>query len=360
MRVLSFIFTLSLVIVPFEVVAAERNELAQDVLEIFRNRCYRCHGAELKSARLEILDHRLVVEENGEETYIAPGNPDGSYVWRRIAGTAGYEQDMPPKKVLPEGLPQEELDKIRKWIEAGAPKWEVASNREFISEADILSAIDLDLRRSVDKENRKFIRYFSITHLFNNAGVSDEQLRLYRAALSKALNCMSRTNSIAVPVKVNDLATVYRVDLRAYGWDDTELWDKVTENYPYGLKPVGSTEGNDELRIYDDIRESYGKFSGDSFPYMRADWFVVTATRPPLYHLLVGVPNTLTELYASLKIEPEADFQNNKSKRAGMLKSGVSTQNRLVEYHEDGLLWVSYDFFKNSGRNSLPQRPLGP
>ncbi len=355
-----FLFCTTVLLCHSHLYSAEKNELAQSVLEIFRNRCYRCHGAELKADGLEILDHRIVVADNGDNSYIVPRNADASYVWRRIAGVAGYEQDMPPRKVLPDGLPKEELDKIREWIDAGAPKWEVATDRKFVSEEAILTAIDADLRKNIDRENRKFIRYFSITHLHNNPGVSDSQLRLYRAALSKALNCMSRTNSIVVPIAANQEGTIYRIDLRSYGWDDISLWDKVAETYPYGLKPVGDSENGEKLRRYEDIRESYGNFAGDKFPYMRADWFVVTATRPPLYHILADIPEDLSTLYSVLKINPEEDFQNNKAKRAGMLKSGVSTQNRLVEYHEDGLLWISYDFFKNSGRSSLPQRPLGP
>ena len=48
--------------------------------------------------------------------------------------------------------------------------------------------------------------------IYNDLRVTDDELRLYRAALSKALNSVSRGESILVPETLNDEQTVFAVD----------------------------------------------------------------------------------------------------------------------------------------------------
>lgn len=326
--------------------------LAQKVFGIFQDRCYKCHGAEKQVPRLEILDHNLVLEDAGEETYIVPRDPSRSYIWKRV----GIEKDMPPKKHLPDGLPEAELKAIEDWIKAGALVWEGSFQRPFIREDQVLESIANHLFNTADASSRKFLRYFSITHLHNNPGVSERDLRLYRAALSKALNSMSRGSVVVVPDKVNPEETIYSIDLRKLGWQDLLLWEEVVSRYPYGLKPIALKD----REYYDKISELYGEVAFDGFPYVRADWFVITATRPPIYHKLLDIPDTLQKLYERQKIDPAESFRIETVQRAGMFESGVSSQNRLVEYHNGGAFWVSYDFKSDAGRANLALFPLGP
>ncbi|QDU40819.1 Planctomycete cytochrome C [Maioricimonas rarisocia] len=331
-------------------------ELANRTYDIFRSRCYQCHGAELKAPGLLVLERDSLVKSRGEDLYpfITPGILDESELWSRVD-----DGSMPPEKVLPEGLPDEEVAIIRQWIEAGAPQWETGREIVFIPEADILQKISLHLFTEVrDPEAQRFQRYFSIAHLHNNESVSDLDLRLYRAALAKAINSMSRRPGIVVPEAIDEQETIFNVDLRALGWEDIDLWDDVVKEYPYGLKP----QDPDARKHYDQIASIYGEVFFDGIPYLRADWFIVKATRPPLYHKLTDIPDTLKELQDRLGVNASSNFAIGTSLRAGVFESGVSAQNRLVEYHPSniGAFWLSYDFKKDSGRSNLARFPLGP
>lgn len=331
------------------------DELAQRVHDILKDRCFHCHGQNTSQEMKDVLDYDDLIKDRGEETFLIPGDLKKSYLWRKISG-------KPPS--MPEdlegGLPAGELEQIRNWILGGAAKWELPPVREYISEKSILTSILDDLRKVRDKETRGFVRYFSLTHVYNSPEVSERALQLYRAALSKSLNSLSRSSSVFVPTPVNPEATVFRVNLLDYGWSDLRLWSAVRRIYPYGLQPKPDSEDED---LFAEIREAYGEGRGDLFPYVRADWFVVNALnadKHELYDAFLQIPKTLDELYASKGINAEEDFRFNRSKRAGLLQSAVSAQNRVIELHLDGKFWISYDFKKNTERQFLPLFPLGP
>jgi serine/threonine-protein kinase len=102
--------------------------------------------------------------------------------------------------------------------------------------------------------------------------------------------------------------------------------------------------------------------AGVSVPFVRADWFVATAARPPLYHNLLGLPDTAEALEMLLKVDTEADFLRDRLARAGFVQSGVSSHNRLVDRHPAlyGAYWKSYDFRRDDGTANLFRFPLGP
>jgi hypothetical protein len=97
-------------------------------------------------------------------------------------------------------------------------------------------------------------------------------------------------------------------------------------------------------------------------PYLRADWFVATASRPPLYHDLLQLPVSDRGLERLLQVDVLANLQEENVARAGFNDSGVSKNNRLIERHDAayGAFWRSYDFAANTGRQSLFEHPLGP
>lgn len=151
--------------------------------------------------------------------------------------------------------------------------------------------------------------------------------------------------------------TVFQVDLRDLGWDEHELWKEVLKANPYGLTFSRSTDA--ELR---ELAQEVYDLSGSDLPYLRADWFIATASRPPLYHTLLQLPKHARELERQLKVDVQQDFLRNKLARAAFLTSGVSRQNRLVDRHDAvyGSYWKSYDFKTNEGPGNLLKFPLGP
>ncbi len=71
------------------------------------------------------------------------------------------------------------------------------------------------------------------------------------------------------------------------GWDDPAIWLQVLQKYPYGLRFNEETLQNvtDEINT----RLGGGNRLRNLIPYVRADWFVATASRPPLYDVLLKV-----------------------------------------------------------------------
>ena len=96
---------------------------------------------------------------------------------------------------------------------------------------------------------------------------------------------------------------------------------------------------------------------------VRADWFIDSTTRPPLYHAILDLPGTAQALEQRLAVDVESDFLNVNLKRAGFARSDISHQNRLVDRHESSgtdYYWKSYDFRSNEGTGNIFKFPLGP
>jgi serine/threonine-protein kinase len=321
--------------------------LAQRGQEFLRKYCSDCHGERQEKPPLDV-GRRDVLLAPRKRAYVVAGKPEASWLWQRVE-----DGSMPP-----EGRPEpsdEEKQDLRAWIEAGAP-FPAAAGRAFKSDRDVLAAIAGHLRRT-PAEDRPFQRYFTLAHLANNPGVREEDLGLCRAALAKLVNSLSWQPGIVVPQAVDPEGTIYSVDLRRVGWSGTGEWAEIVRSYPYGLRYDSSPDA--EMRELD--REVV-TLSGSDLPYLRADWFTAAASRPPLYHTLLRLPETAGELERLLNVGVAVNFRANRAVRAGFLSSGVSRENRVVERHPSryGAYWKSYDFQASTGVGNIQRFPLGP
>ena len=337
--------------------ASADDELAVAARKVLKTHCYRCHGLEFKVPRLDVLNHeRLITPPPNEETpFVTPGDLNASMIWTRL----GVEQDMPPGSVKNRPS-EEEIDTVKRWIEAGAPARAV-STRDPILEKSVLTSIRDHLQK-MRKDDRRHQRYLTLTNIHNSPSFSNSDLRLYRAAFSKLLNSLSRRSSIVVPTVIDDpeLGVVFNIDLRKYGWD-IESWQTAIQGYPYGVKWRDAEI--DELD--EDINRMLGgDISGDGISSVRVDWFINNASRGNAYNTLLGIPNTIQELEKDrLGVDIEADFRNGQLLRAGFAGSGVSRHNRLVDRHTGAntkYYYRSYDFGESFGRSILSRFPLGP
>jgi len=89
------------------------------VQPLLAEHCYGCHGPDAHERRADL---RLDQPEDGldverEPRLIVPGDLAASELWRRVS--ADSDERMPPHSAGP-GLDAEELQVIRRWIEAGA------------------------------------------------------------------------------------------------------------------------------------------------------------------------------------------------------------------------------------------------
>lgn len=332
-------------------------ELATQGFQFLKTYCYRCHGLEQKSEGLLVLQRDGLIAH--EKKYLVPGKPDESLLWKRV----GVDKDMPEGDKQPT---EAEVALFKRWIAAGAPFPAEAQPRVFISQAETARVIRDDLQQT-DGADRPYRRYFSLVNLHNNSfgsrvgrsgrNIDDADLPAFRAALSKLLNSLSWEAGIVVPVAIDPQQTILRIDLRDLGWSAGKQWNDLLKVYPYGLT-FGEVE-NPALR---NVSKEAAELSGSPLPVVRVDWFLDTASRPPLYHSLLNLPKTLKELEKLLRLDSEANFLRDRVRRAGFAESGVSVSNRLVERHPApyGAFWLSADFKRSEDKGNLFQFPLGP
>ncbi len=307
---------------------------ADEARRVLQAYCANCHaaGSPAKGGFGFVLDRDKLVARD----LVVPGDAAASELFRRVRDGA-----MPPKSVKerPAGRDREALER---WINDGAPSWQAPARRAFLGERELLRLLADDLQ-TVSARHRRFVRYLSLAHL------ADVELRAGRQALSKLVNSLSWHPRVTPPHPVDAAGTVFRIDLRDYQIS-ARLWDRVVAVYPYRL-PDRSADARSILRE-----------TGSEAPYLRADWFVATASRPPLYHDLLQLPRGDRELERMLRVDVLQDLRDETAVRAGFNDSGVSKNNRLIERHDaaHGAYWRSYDFAENVGRQNLFERPLGP
>ena len=309
--------------------------------------CYGCHGTTFNGdSALDVLDQDALLDPDYE--YVVTGNLEGSMLWQRIA-----DGDMPPK-----GSPQptgDDREVLKQWIMAGVPMPQ-RKTREYVEWKGILQAMHDDLQ-AADQRVRKHYRYFTLTHLYNNVeGVTELEMRLYRAALAKALNSVSWEPDLVVPYALDPEQTLFRIDLRDLGWDDNK-WRVLLRNYPYGVN--FKNVDNDAIANLD---TNVGLYTETPLCYVRADWFVVRGMRPPIYHELLELPTTAEAIEKKLLVDVHQDYMQDRLARAGFVESAVSQGNRVADRHPAayGYYWKSFDFKKETSRGNIMQFPLGP
>ena len=254
--------------------------------------------------------------------------------------------------------PLKSIDTIRRWILAGAPEWTTTRiiDGRFISPAEILDTIETHLN-TLSSFDRAFARYFTLTHLYN-AGETAEILGEYRKALNKLVNSLSWGITVTNPQPIDALDTIFYIDLRHYEWDRIDVWTKIEGVYPYHV----SFDAPTQTSLHDQLGRLQTQMKCD-VPSVHIDWFIATASTPPLYHELLALPSTARELELQLDVDVVGNLQNAPGVRvwrAGFNNSGVSNHNRVVERHTSryGAYWKSYDFAGSVGTQNILTHPL--
>ena len=323
--------------------------LPQQAQVILKKCCERCHG--VGSTNEGGITYILDVPTLLAKQKIVAGKPGESLLMQKI-----LRNEMPPEDEQPR-VSKAEAELLSRWIAEGARPFVSAdaAKREFLGTREVLRAMRTHLLGLSPRE-RPHRRYFTLTHVYNNPAVTDAQLRLYRAALSKVINSLSWRSSIKRPEAIDATGAVLSVDVRDLGWSQ-ETWQEILRHYPYGL--THDQDADEKTRR---LAAEVVEFCATDLPAVRADWFVAVASRPPLYHTLLELPDTAGELEKTLKVDVQTNFLDDRLMRAGFSTSGISSQNRLVERHDAvyGAYWKSYDFKSNEGDGNLFRLPLGP
>ena len=333
----------------FQAIYAQEN-IAQEAYAIFEQSCLGCHGESgaykdsLLIDRTELIDTKVVI----------PEDPENSEFYRRLLGPTENGPQMPLN--LPP-LSQDAIDTIARWITAGAPDWDVQLDINFITTDTILDTIQTHLL-SLDPFDRPSARYFTMTHL-HNAGENPQTLNDYQIALSKLINSLSWKFEITNPTPIDTTKTIFYIDLRHYEWNTrNDVWTLVEQVYPYNIDFDPITQADLLVKLIQLQAET-----GSTIPYVHVDWFLATASLPPLYHDILDLPLMDRLLEAQLEVDVASNIRNAPGInvwRAGFNDSGVSSNNRVVERHTSryGAYWKSYDFAGSTGSQNIFTHPL--
>ena len=330
--------------------ADAQENLAQQVSAIFQQNCLNCHGPSGSFKEALLLDRTALVDTQ----VVIPGNPENSEFYKRLLGPTENGPQMPLN--LPP-LSSEAVETIARWITAGAPDWDVQHDINFITTDTILDTIRNHLK-SLDPFDRPSARYFTMTHLYN-AGESSETLSDYRIALSKLVNSLSWKFEITNPTPIDEAHTIFHIDLRRYEWNTrTDVWTQIEQAYPYNIAFDPETQAG----LLEKLTHLQTETSS-TVPFVHVDWFLATASLPPLYHDILGLPQTDRVLEAQLEVNVASNIRNAPGIdvwRAGFNDSGVSRHNRVVERHTSryGAYWKSYDFAGSAESQNIFTHPL--
>ena len=337
-------------IVGYQSAEAQQN-LAQEAYAIFQQNCLNCHGEHGAYTEEIILEHTALIETGA----VVPGNPIGSELYRRLL-------ENNPARRMPLGQPQLSAGAILtigNWIQAGAPDWGSTSGADgaFITPKEMLETIERHIN-SLPPFDRAFTRYFTLTHLYN-AGESGEALHAYQRALSKLVNSLSWGREVIRPQPIDPERTIFYIDLRDYEWEiGTNRWTQIEAEYPYKIEFNAPTQTSLREKLTN-LREEMDC----EVPFVDVDWFIATASLPPLYHDILGLPQTDRDLETRLEVNVVENIRNAAGRRvwrAGFNDSGVSNNNRVVERHTSryGAYWKSYDFAGSVGTQNILTHPL--
>ena len=343
---ISLIFT---VIFGYQTADAQQN-LAQQAYAIFEQSCLNCHGEHGAYTEEIVIDHTALLETGA----VVPGKPLESELYKRL-----LVDDLAKRMPLAQPkLPLAAILTIRDWIQAGAPDWQTPErDTDFITPTEMLASIEKHVN-SLSSFDRPFARYFTLTHLYN-AGETTEALYAYRRALSKLVNSLSWGRTIKIPQPIDSEETIFYIDLRDYEWEiGTNRWTLIEAEYPYEIAFNAPTQTNLRKKLMN-LREEMDC----EVPFIHVDWFLATASLPPLYHHILDLPETDRELETRLEVNVAENIRNAAGKRvwrAGFKDSRVSNHNRVVERHESryGAYWKSYDFAGSVGTRNILTHPL--
>lgn len=311
----------------------------QKAWDLLQTHCSTCHGrnGKARGGFDYILDRNRLLSRG----QIIPGKAIDSPLWQRID-----QNEMPPARSHIPPLGPEDRKLLERWINQGAAGLSSIPLTALTPQEQI-ERIQADLE-ALEPRQRRYQRYFTLGHLVAS-GATREELDLHRQALSKLANSLSWNPRILVPTPIDPAQTIYRMDLRDYQWN-ARIWDRLTAIYPF--KPRIAPKGDSRL----------SRMTESETPVVHGDWWIATASSPPFYHEFLQLPTSDRALERLLRIDVQANLQEDTALRTGFNGSGVARSNRILERHDAGYgaYWRSYDFRDTGGRSNIFEHPLGP
>lgn len=353
-------------------------EQREATLALFVANCSGCHAG----PNAQVFDYIEDLDRLVEEGKVEPGDPGDSLLYQLVLN------DVMPKTLDP--LDDDEKQVIHDWIaectedpedpDPPDPQDELGpldkpgcvGQNPFVSVDQMLVEMHDGVTNilEVDPDDQPFIRYFTLTHLWN-AGYCPAQIEGYRVSLFKLVNSLSNQPTIVKPEVIDpQRGTMYRIDLRDYGWD-AALWELLVDKNPFAVE------------FLQDTAVSLKALTGTAVPFQMGDWFVSDASQAPLYDQvlyervfkvkadifadLAPLNRLDLEAFLNIAVDENVDLEKfedvGRVARAGVQLSGVSNQNRIIERHEfldnfSRSYWLSHDFRENIDFSNIFYHPL--
>ncbi len=109
---------------------AQAVSFSKEIQPIFEASCWKCHGTAVQLSKLDLRTREGALRGGQHGAAITPGNPQASKLFRMISGAEK------PAMPLDGKLTTEQVNAVRRWIEAGAP-WEAVSQTNNSAKPDL-------------------------------------------------------------------------------------------------------------------------------------------------------------------------------------------------------------------------------
>ncbi len=133
MRILGILSVIAVVVTQSAAARAEEKAapvFEKDVVPVLRAKCFGCHGAEKRKAKLDLRTKAGMLKGGETGPDLVPGAADKSELWRKINGGK-----MPPAGE--EKLTDAEKALIRAWIDAGAKDSDATAQAVDIADKEV-------------------------------------------------------------------------------------------------------------------------------------------------------------------------------------------------------------------------------
>jgi len=348
------------------------NEREVWVENLFQANCASCHNPEAAAGGFVNVTDLDALINDGK---IEPGNARASPLFIRLSSNG--PDMMPPPGIGPlDGL---SIERVGEFIDECAVDFEVCGPVDGPFDIDTQMIVMEDDIRSIVRSARPHTRYLTLAHLYN-AGYCESQIQIFRDAMVFALNALSSEPAIVVPEAiVGSFETIYRIDLRDYGWNvpvttivDTadplgnglrdeaitfdDKWDLIVFDMLKAYAPNPGLGGGAAGELQEETEQSIFSLMGDEFAFR--------AMQAPTVHDVLELPLTIEEADVRFLGEPRGVQQAALSVvRAGLRSSGVAVRNRIVErlqQPQGRFYWVTYDFPDETVASDIFASPIGP
>ncbi len=265
---------------------------------------------------------------------IVPGIPDASPLYASIHARA-----MPPDGAADAGVAEitaADLGVVRDWIEQ-LPPLPSCTAKPPISPDMLATAVDEAVNR-LGAARARSTRFIAVAAQHNTCATTAD-MEAVRAAVTYLINALSLgLDPVKLPAS-GPSDVLLEIDLAAIGWS-AEQWDRLAYRAP--------------AAAFTPISAELQKATATRVPLVDAGWFADATTQAPLYYELIGMPETLKGLMASLRIDLTAD-RRDAVERIALKSSTVARGSRLIERRAfaNGAAWFSNEFAPTAGRPDL-------